>query len=193
MSPQPTDPDAPAAPTGRHPAGRRWLTWLLLIACLLPAGLSMPLRLGDPAVGDPAEARSIVLALHTRAGAPDSPGDTYGERFVPVYNGRRQWDQHPGTPWLLAGVFEIADRLGFGQEITDRILQARWTSIVAVLLMLAGVYLAGYTIGNVRTAALACLASAACPLLVLNARQAGPVPLELATSTLAIAAALWAI
>ncbi|MEE9213116.1 MAG: hypothetical protein V3U29_10735 [Phycisphaeraceae bacterium] len=179
--------------TGPPPRAGRTGTWLLLLLCLIVAAPALLIDLNRPDAIDPAETKTLATASHTRmhqAELPDSVGWS-GERLTPTLNHQPQLQTPPGVTWLqLAAVVDLGrDDL----DTDDLVLRGRLVSVAFALVTIAAVFWAGLSIAGLPTAAFAALVCAANVVFIHHARLASGAVVQVALTTLSIAAALWAI
>lgn len=169
--------------------------WLGLAACLGLAALPMAVQLRGP-VGPGAiyqrEADTVAASAETwRQWRPASSDESLLAPLAPVENGVQRNTSQPAVHWLHMIGFKLG---GHEQDDAVGLLRdARIVTVVMTLLLVAAVYWAGSAIGGVMPAIFAGLICASTPVLIGAGCFAWPVPIHLAWSTLAIAAALWAI
>lgn len=193
-----------AGPTGRRqekhvlstppPRRARVTAWLVLAGCVLLAAVPLAVDLGRPAVIHEHEARSVATAVETwRHQLQWAYADRLFETLVPTYNSEAQLEAPPGTTWAHMIAFRLLggdpERAGTAQLV----LAGRAVSMGAGLLVVAGIFWIGLTIGGLRTATLAGLIVAAHPLLLYHSRLATTEMPRVALMVLTLAAAIWAI
>lgn len=195
-APVPRPNESAAATTRSSPPSRvfRAGPWLLLLLVLAIVSPTLLLELRRPQVTNLDEARAIATTMQTR-----DHFDTVSKKtglyavdpYVPYRNGIALEQSPPGTTWVQLG-FDLALREA-DDSIDTRVWKIRLSAVAMALLLIAGVYWAGFSLGGMRVAALAALVCAANPWLVHHGRTASTPIYAVAWASLAVAAALWAL
>ena len=213
QTPTRSEPDAPAVaeqPSAavvderpktaklREPRRDGGLAWLVLAGLLVLAATPLLVEIHRPALWSAEEALTVEMSAEThRRKTPITDGDTSLDAWTPVYEGTSRWDLPPGRVWLdqimFLGIEANGDGTASAPEPTALITRARIGSVLMVLLFVAGVYWAGYSVGGNLTGTISALVAMTMPLIMLFGRHANPQIAAVGWSTLSIAAALWAM
>lgn len=188
---------APRPATGRpsKPVSRsdRLMVWAVLSLILLLALPPLLIDLRRPAVLDPRERELIGTAEGTwrTLAEQDQPLD-WSDRLTPIRDGRSVFDRPPMVPWMA--VLSLRASLETDTASPEQIAgRARFVSVLAALVAIAGVFWAGYAIGGIIPGALSALVIVGCPAFLYFGRQATTDMPTLAMTVLSVAAGLWAM
>lgn len=186
--------------------GRGRLAWLAMLGCMLAAAPALVVEIQRPDVTNPHEAQALATAMDTwrhqaqlqdGAGTGLLPGVSF-EMWVPHRNGEPRLDVPPGASALYT---LAASTLGTPSTSSSDaamsadalIWRARLTAATCGMVAVGAVFWAGYSLGGLASATIAALFCAAMPLFVFHGRMATEAMPHLMWSTLAVAAALWAM
>ena len=164
--------------------------WLALGLCLLAAAPSLWIGLDKGDAVLPGEARALAIGIASWEAA--DAGD-WGEALTPDFRGRPARDAWPGLTWLQMSCFAVADLVGGGDTVAERIGQARAGAAMIALLAICGVFWAGYALGGTVPGVLGALILASQPCFAWAGRQVLAPVAGAAWVTLGIAAAVWAL
>lgn len=201
----PAEPAEPAAPEAgprrvEVPARRDKLRiWLLLI---ITVGLCCPALLID--LGRPDTTRTMEKILLTSSQETwfrqadrsellygTAHGETESPWLLPTWNGRPRVNKPPLAVWVNMLAWSVRDPAQTPPQVL--VLRARLAAAVMVVLALASTFWIGYSLGDLRTAALAALVTGTCLLLVRQGRIASYDTHLLGWTALAVAAGMWAM
>jgi hypothetical protein len=171
--------------------GGRLTGWLGLLFCLVAAVPPLVIELGRPDVLDRHEARALAISHHTAIRVAGGTTLSLGEQLAPSLNGRLRADEPPALHWLHRGA--MADIDPMHADAAAVLWRGRLVSVGFALLTIAAVYWAALSIGGSYSAVFAALVCLASPLLLYEGRTADGAMVMTGWTTLAIAAALWAI
>lgn len=165
---------------------RNLMAWLSLLLCLT---LALPLLLpyiGTPATWERREAEAILTARASYERLREHASDA----LVPYYDGEPQTYKLPGLAWQQMSILAVA-----GTDLTTN--STRWALRSAAagyaLLMIAGVFWAGYSIGGTRVATMAGLIALSIPVTTYFGRLASHSMPQTAWLAIAAGASLWAM
>ena len=182
--------DRPSKPVRRSD---RLMMWATLSAILLLALPPLLIDLRRPAVIDPRERQMIATAeatwrAHAERDTPLSVADT----LVPLREGRSVFNRPPMVAWMqaLSMRASLETDTATAQQVVGR---ARFVSVLAALLAIAGVFWAGYAIGGIIPGSLSALVIVGCPAFLYFGRHATADMPTLAMTILSVAAGLWAM
>ncbi len=169
--------------------------WLLLLLCL---ALALPLLLVElhrADVTDAAEARALVQARELYQRLSDTPAGQWWhlENWVSTFNGQSSYTAQPGMSWVHALGIGLHEKIIGPVDVERLILIGRWCSAFFAGVTILGAFWAGRCIGGNYSAVFAGLLCLSTPALVWFGRLGSDAIVHAGISTLAIAAALWAI
>jgi hypothetical protein len=170
--------------------------WGLLILALGVCCGPLLVELDRPAVGGPLEHVAMLSSRETWRSIHD---DVENAWLIPTWNGRQRVNKPPLVVWfnLLAWSdlepVPPGDAAALSAQTDTMILRARLVGFAMALIALAGTYWAAYSIGGVRAAAMATLATGTMLLFIRQGRTANYDTYLMGWVTLSIAAGLWAI
>ena len=207
----------PAWVAGRRRRG----AWGVLLLCLALAAPMLAFRTDLPELVDPSEARWLLTARDTweRRSSEAGPKGLSFDQLVPYRDGRREVANPPGMVWwhqlayaarLDRWVAWLPMWSGTHPDTTQspaaglrwaapsamahrQLMQARMLSGLFALLTVVGAFWAGHSLGGLTAATLSALVCLSNPAFLYYGRSATPAMAHAALSTLACAAALWAI
>lgn len=171
--------------------GGRLTGWLGLLLCLVAAAPALLVVLDRPDLLDDQEARAMALSRHSAIAVADGSALSLGEQLAPSLNGRLRVDEPPALHWLHRGAMGNLDAARAHSETV--LWRGRLTTAGFALLTIAAVYWAALSIGGSYSAVFAALVCLASPVFLYEGRTADGTMVVTAWTTLAIAAALWAI
>ncbi len=153
------------------------------------------INLSSPAITGPEEARAMAIAIETnnRQDAFQLVSSASPEYWLPQHAGMASTETPPASLWVNLTAFRLAEAFDPSPTPADRLTWARIASVAAGALALAAVFWAGHSLTGAAGAGIAALLCVASPLFLWHARQATPTMLYMASWTLAIASALWAL
>lgn len=198
-----TGPTAAKPPVQPGPAKRsskyirgintdRPFAWLILVALLLLGALPIYLFLLTDRSVDSEQAHALAVAKETwRTRMTQYDGQVSLESMVPMDRGHERLTQPPGGVWLNQLAFVGLDPATASNE--QLAYHMRLLSAGFALLLIAGIYWAGFSIGGLMTASYSGLIAASCPVIAWFT-HAGTAELPmLGFQTLAVASAMWAL
>jgi 4-amino-4-deoxy-L-arabinose transferase-like glycosyltransferase len=178
-------PQRVAVPARPYDRLRMWLGLLVsMVVCAAP----MVVNLGGAQVTPGDEASTLLMSRETWQ------RHQAGQKLawaLPSANGKLFIDRPPMPVWVNLAAWWGLDA---GRADADALaMRARLASAVMAMLTLMATYWAGMSVGGARVALLATLAAGTTLLLIEQSRWANVDSVFTATTTLSIAAGLWAI
>ena len=177
----------------------RLRTWLLLATCLVLACPVLLIDIGGDRqqVTQAFEAREVATSIQTwrRCGGivRGASGEMSVNAFVPIYNGKLEYNKPPGNVWWHMLVFSAGSAMDWQCDVQHLVTLARLSSVFMALVALVSVYWAGHSIGGTTTAVLAGLIFIANPWLIWYGRLGAPIITIVAWTMLSMGAGLWAL
>jgi 4-amino-4-deoxy-L-arabinose transferase-like glycosyltransferase len=178
----------PKRVTMPQPPAHKLRMWVMLLVAL---GACVPPMLIELGQADATRRWELdVLAAARETWTPNEQGER-ADWLVPTVNGEPVYDTPPLAVWLTMLSWSALDA---ETATADQLVyRARLLAVTMALAALAATYWAGYSVGGVRTAWMAALATGTGLLLLREARTASYNIHLMAWVTLAVAAALWAM
>jgi 4-amino-4-deoxy-L-arabinose transferase-like glycosyltransferase len=178
-------PQRVTVPPERYDRFRIWSSFFIAVLVCLPPLL---VEFSRPDVVSGHEATVLLKSRETWEKVRDGATLAW---LIPASNDEPALDPPPMVVWLHMASWQGLDPDTASPR--ELVLRARLVTIGMALLALCATYWAGMSIGGVRVARIATMALGTSLLFIIESRYAGLQVVTLGWTTMAIAAALWAM